>query len=71
MNQKQIISRLKEILSRSDTQSDGPVNRKRSDDHDGEIQILLEHLSLLVTYLKFDLEATRRELFEVRKTLEE
>jgi len=70
MEHKQIVAKLRAILDRADVESDGLVNRKRSSKHEDEIEVLLEHLSLLVTDLRFDATAARRELFEVRALLE-
>ena len=70
MQHKQIVAKLRAILHRADVESDGLVNRKRSSKHEDEIEVLLEHLSLLVADLRFDATATRRELFEVRSLLE-
>lgn len=71
MNQKEIISRLKKILNKSDVESDGLINRKRSSKHDGEVEVLLDHISLLVADLRFNAKVDRRELFQVRAVLEE
>lgn len=71
MDKKQIVIKLRTILGKADVESDGPVNRKMSSKHVHEIEILLEHLSLLVTDLRFDAEASRRELFKVRTLLDE
>lgn len=71
MDKRQIAIKLRTILGRVDVESDGPVNRKMSSKHTHEIEILLEHLSLLVSDLRFDAEASKRELFEVRALLEE
>ncbi len=71
MNEQQIIAKLRSILNRADVESDGLINRKKSSEHDSEIDVLLEHVSLLVLDLRFDVEATRRELFEVRTLLSE
>lgn len=70
MNNKQVIAKLRKILDRDDVESDGLINRKVSSKHSGEIDVLLENLSILVLDLKFNDIATRRELFEVRKILE-
>ena len=70
MNNKQVVVKLRKILDRNDVESDGLINRKVSSKHNGEIDVLLENLSLLVLDLKFNAIATRRELFEVRKILE-
>jgi len=71
MNKKQIIAKLRAILNRADVDSDGVINRKKSSQHEDEMEVLLEHVSLLVTDLRFDVAATRKELFQVRCLLEE
>lgn len=71
MNNKEVAAKLRSILNRSDIELDGIINRKVSSEHDGEIDVLLEHISLLVLDLRFDAEASRRELFDVRHLLEE
>jgi hypothetical protein len=71
MNQKQVIVKLREILDRADIEPDGMINRKKSSQHSGELEVLLEHISLLVTDLRFEVAATRNELFQVRCILEE
>jgi len=71
MNRKQVIAKLRLILDRADVENDGILNRKQSSLHESEIEVLLEHVSLLVTDLRFDVAATRNELFQVRCLLEE
>ena len=71
MNKDEITSRLRAILQKEDVESDGLINRKRSSKHEDDMYVLLEHISLLIADLRFDAEATRRELFEVRGLLEE
>lgn len=71
MSNKQIIAKLRAILNRADVDSDGLINRKASTKHSDDVEVLLEHISLLVTDLRFDAEASRRELFAVRNLLEE
>lgn len=71
MDKNRVAAKLRAILDRADVESDGLINRKKSSEHDSEIDVLLEHISLLVTDLRFDTEATRRELFAVRHLLEE
>ena len=70
MNQQKILARLRKILNKSDVELDGLINRKKSSKHSDEIEVLLDHISLLVTDLRFDAEASRRELFEIRSILE-
>ena len=71
MNQRQIIIELRKILNRADVDSNGLVTRKMSCKHEDEIEVLLEHLSLLVADLRFDAVVSRRELFQIRAVLEE
>ena len=71
MDNKQVAAKLRAILDRADVESDGLISRKRSSKHTSEIEILLEHVSLLVTDLRFDNAATRNELWQVRDVLEE
>jgi len=71
MKNKEITSRLRSILQKEDVESDGLINRKRSSKHEDDMSVLLEHISLLIADLRFDAEATRRELFEIRGLLEE
>lgn len=71
MNHKEIAAKLRAILNRADIDSDGLINRKRSSKHGSDIEILLEHISLLVLDLRFDAKASKRELFEVRQVLED
>lgn len=71
MNNKQVTAKLRAILNRADIDSDGLVNRKASVKHSDDVEVLLEHVSLLVVDLRFDAEVSRRELFEIRSLLEE
>lgn len=71
MNSKQISAKLRKILDRADIDSDGFINRKMSSKHTDEIEILLEHVALLVADSMFDARASKQELFDVRALLEE
>ncbi len=71
MNSKQISAKLRKILDRADIDSDGLINRKMSSKHTDEIELLLEHVALLVADSIFDARASKKELFEVRALLEE
>ncbi|KKN99021.1 hypothetical protein LCGC14_0142660 [marine sediment metagenome] len=70
MDQKQIKAKLREILNREDIGPDSLISRKKSAKHEDDIEVLLEHLSLLVKDLGFDVFSTRNELFQVRSLLE-
>jgi hypothetical protein len=70
MDKKKIAARLRVILDRADIDSD-LMTRKQSHLHKDEIEVLLDHVAILVTYLRFDADATRSELFTARNLLEE
>ncbi|KKN91225.1 hypothetical protein LCGC14_0220930 [marine sediment metagenome] len=70
MNKQQIAAKLRAILCQADSMS-GLLSRKRSSKHADDIEVLLEHISLLVADLRFDNAATRNELWQVRDILEE
>lgn len=63
--------RLTQILDKMDTDRESIVTRGISRKHEDKIELLIEHVSMVVSDLRFDAEASRRELFEVRKLLEE
>ncbi len=71
MNKKQITAELRTILNRVDTESDGMLNRKRSSKHQDDIEVLLEHVRLLVLDSIFNAEASKREMFAIRSLLED
>jgi len=71
MNSSQIAKRLRVILDELDVERDGLVSRKKSTKHDGDVAVLLDHLAILIADLRFDAEASRREMFELRKLIEE
>lgn len=71
MDKKKIASILRSILNRSDVESDSLLSRKKSPYHTCDLEVLLEHISLLVLDLRFDAEASRRELIETNRLLEE
>jgi hypothetical protein len=68
VNQERIKSILRKILNREDTDSE-ILNREVLQRPD-EIEVLLEHVVLLVADLRFDALASRKEMFEARKLLE-
>lgn len=71
MDRNEIIMRLTQILDKMDTDRESIVTRGISRKHEDKIELLIEHVSMVVSDLRFDAEASRRELFEVRKLLEE
>lgn len=71
MEKKEIVAALRKILNREDVDSDSIVNRKKSSKHKSDVDVLLQHMSILVADLRFNVQATRNELFHVRQLLEE
>lgn len=71
MEKKEVVAALRKILNREDVDSDSIVNRKKSSKHESDVSVLLQHVSLLVADLRFNVQATRNELFQVRNLLEE
>jgi len=71
MKDQHIYAKIREILNRADVDPDSLITRKRSAKHNGDIDVLLEHLSLLVTDLQFQVHANRNELFQIRSLLEQ
>lgn len=69
MRKLDIKERLREIIGRDDLDSEGLINRKESSEHDDGVGVLLDHLSILISYLRFDAEASRRELFALKNTV--
>lgn len=68
---EQITSYLREILNQEDIYSDGILSRKVSQKHDDKIEVLLQHLKILVMYLRFEASASNKEMFKIRNLIEE
>ena len=60
---------MKKILDKMDIE-DNLLTRKKTPKYSCEIELLLDHLQTLVSYLLMDAEASRRELFACRDLLE-
>lgn len=67
---KDIESQLRDILNNEDVERDGILNRKSSQ-QSSDAEVLISHLRILIQNLKHDAEASRREVFELRKLLDE
>ena len=66
MNENKIREELKRILKK--VGSDVEVtNKKLSSKHVDETELLLQHLAISVEYLLFDTQATRNELFALKR----
>lgn len=68
MTKSEINDQLRQILDKEDLGSEGIVNRQRSSQHSDDTQVLLQHLSILVQYLKLDLSASKKELFDLKNS---
>jgi hypothetical protein len=67
MNKTDVSKRLRAILEKCDIDPTGILNRKVSIDHDDAIGVLINHIEILFQYLQLDAEASRREVFALRK----
>ena len=71
MLDKEIKCRLKRILQKVGRDPE-ITNQKLSSKHNGdEMELLLEHTSLVVEYLLLDAQASRSELFDMKKLIED
>ncbi len=70
MTQAEIIKKLKKILYKSDIDRDSLITRQTSTKHKNEIELLLEHINILIAELRHDAESSKRELFQIRNLLE-
>jgi len=67
MLDKEIKCELRRILRKAGRDPE-IINQKLSSKHDNdEIRLLLEHISLVVEYLLFDAQASRSELFDLKR----
>lgn len=71
MLDKEIKSELRRILRKVGRDPE-IVNQKLSSKHkEGEMELLLQHISIIMEYLMFDAQASRSELFDMRKLIED
>ena len=67
MLDKEIKGELRRILRKAGRDPE-IINQKISSKHNNdEIKLLLEHISLIVEYLMFDAQASRNELFDLKR----
>lgn len=62
---------LRRILRKMDNDPEVLANRKLSIKHQDETEVLLQHVSVMVEYLLFEVQASRSELFDMRKLIED
>ncbi len=71
MSKTQILIELRFILDKLDCDRDSLITREKSSKHDDDIQVLLQHVKILVEDLLHDNQALRCELFDIRRAMED
>lgn len=66
MLDKQIKCELKRILQKIGSDPE-LINKKLSSKHEDETELLLQHLAMSVEYLLMDAQASRNELFDLKR----
>jgi len=70
MTVNEINRKLRCILQKDDCDRDSIITRCKSVGHESDTEVLIENISILISDLRFNLEATRRELFQAKSLLE-
>jgi hypothetical protein len=70
MLDKQIKCELKRILQKIGSDPE-LINKKLSSKHEDETELLLQHLAMSVEYLLMDAQASRNELFDIKRLINE
>jgi len=70
MIEQQVKKRLLAILDKLDVDRDHPISRQKSPKHNSSLEILLEHVALLVADLRFDNQCLRQEIKAIEDLLE-
>jgi len=67
-----IAGQLRALLSGQDTDlaTDGLLNRKRSADHPDDLDVLVQHVAIVMQYLRMEAAASRREAFALQRILD-
>ena len=67
-----IAEQLRALLAGQDTDlaTDGLLNRKRSTDHSDDLDLLVQHLAIVMQYLRMEAAASRREAFALQRILD-
>jgi hypothetical protein len=67
-----IAGQLRALLAEQDTDlaTDGLLNRKLSVDHPDDLDVLIQHVAIVMQYLRMDAVASRREAFELQRILD-
>ncbi len=53
-----------------DSATDGMLNRKRSAEHQDDLDVLIQHVAIVMQYLRMDAAASRREAFALQRILD-
>ncbi len=67
----EIEKQLRLILEKEDIDVDNILNRKVSDKHESKIELLMQHLRILIQDLKHDAQSSKNEMFAMRDILED
>ena len=67
-----IAEQLRALLAGQDTDlaTDGLLNRKRSSDHPDDLDVLIQHVAIVMQYLRMEAAASRREAFALQRILD-
>ena len=67
-----IAEQLRALLADQDTDlaTDGLLNRKRSVDHPDDLDVLIQHVAIVMQYLRMEAAASRREAFALQRILD-
>ena len=67
-----IAEQLRALLAGQDTDlaTDGLLNRKRSSDHADDLDVLVQHVAIVMQYLRMEAAASRREAFALQRILD-
>ncbi len=67
-----IAGQLRALLADQDTDlaTDGLLNRKRSAGQEDDLDVLIQHLAIVMQYLRMDAVASRREALALQRILD-
>ena len=70
MSKVQLLIELRFILNKLDCDRDSIITREKSSKHEDDVQVLLQHIKILIEDLLHDNQALRCELFDMRQAME-
>lgn len=71
ISKDELLIELRLILNKLDCDRDSIITREKSIKHDDEVQVLLQHIKILISDLLHDNQALRCELFDIRRSIED